>query len=212
MITGDENSAGDMGAFCNQFDRICTAVGCSMIYCHHHSKGAQGMKKAMDRASGSGVFARDPDARLDVIELELSDAVKNNIRDGNATGWRLESSLREFGNIVPLEFWFEYPIHRVDREYLSSLPAQGTPEAGRLKNKCCKTNEEANEEFRNAFTYTSEDGQSAFVKELAEYLTVTEKTVYRRVRMLPKEFSLVINRVYRRNGDEALQINASEPQ
>ena len=29
----------------------------------------------MDRASGSGVFARDPDALLDLIELELTDAV-----------------------------------------------------------------------------------------------------------------------------------------
>ena len=27
----------------------------------------------MDRASGSGVFARDPDALLDLIELEMND-------------------------------------------------------------------------------------------------------------------------------------------
>ena len=44
-----------------------------MIYCHHHSKGSQGNKRSMDRASGSGVFARDPDALLDLIELDLSD-------------------------------------------------------------------------------------------------------------------------------------------
>lgn len=29
----------------------------------------------MDRASGSGVFARDPDALIDMIELELTDAI-----------------------------------------------------------------------------------------------------------------------------------------
>ena len=40
VITGDENNASDMGAFCNQFDRICTETGCSAIYCHHHSKVA----------------------------------------------------------------------------------------------------------------------------------------------------------------------------
>ena len=45
VITGDENNASEMGAFCNQFDKICTETGCSTIYCHHHSKGAQGMKK-----------------------------------------------------------------------------------------------------------------------------------------------------------------------
>ncbi|MBQ1576401.1 MAG: AAA family ATPase, partial [Oscillospiraceae bacterium] len=69
VITGDENNASDMGAFCGQFDYIAEQTGCSMIYCHHHSKGAQGSKRAMDRASGSGVFARDPDAQLDIIEL-----------------------------------------------------------------------------------------------------------------------------------------------
>lgn len=93
VITGDENNASEMGAFCNQFDKICTETGCSTIYCHHHSKGAQGMKKAMDRASGSGVFARDPDAQLDMIQLELSEDIANNVRDGNETAWRLESSL-----------------------------------------------------------------------------------------------------------------------
>ena len=46
-----------MGAFCNQFDKICNETGSAAIYCHHHSKGAQGSKRAMDRASGSGVFA-----------------------------------------------------------------------------------------------------------------------------------------------------------
>lgn len=62
-----------MSKFCNQFDKICAELGCAVIYCHHHSKGNQGGKKSMDRASGSGVFARDPDAMLDLIELEIDD-------------------------------------------------------------------------------------------------------------------------------------------
>ena len=75
VITGDENAADQMAHFTNQFDKICTEIGSSVIYCHHHSKGNQGHKKAMDRASGSGVFARDPDALLDLTELELTDAL-----------------------------------------------------------------------------------------------------------------------------------------
>lgn len=75
VITGDENSADQMAHFCNQFDRVCTELGCAVIYCHHHSKGAQGGKRSMDRASGSGVFARDPDALLDLIELDLTDSI-----------------------------------------------------------------------------------------------------------------------------------------
>lgn len=76
VITGDENSASEMAKFCNQFDKIADALGASVIYAHHHSKGAQGGKKSMDRASGSGVFARDPDALLDMIELNMSKEVK----------------------------------------------------------------------------------------------------------------------------------------
>uniref|UniRef100_UPI003EBE36D3 AAA family ATPase n=1 Tax=Dehalobacter restrictus TaxID=55583 RepID=UPI003EBE36D3 len=75
VITGDENSADQMANFCNQFDRVCTELGAAVIYCHHHSKGSQGNKRSMDRASGSGVFARDPDALLDLIELELNDNI-----------------------------------------------------------------------------------------------------------------------------------------
>ncbi len=73
VITGDENSADQMANFCNQFDKVCTELNCAVVYCHHHSKGSQGGKRSMDRASGSGVFARDPDALLDLIELDLTD-------------------------------------------------------------------------------------------------------------------------------------------
>ncbi len=196
VITGDENNASEMGQFCNQFDKICTETGCSTIYCHHHSKGAQGMKKAMDRASGSGVFARDPDAQLDMIELELTDEVKNFVRDGNATGWRLESSLREFPNIVPVNFWFEYPIHRVDSSgELKAAPAQGTPGAGQAKNSHCKSTEDAAEEFRNTWQILAMDG-SCTVNDMMEYLKCSDKTVYARIKKLGGEYVLKKGRIY----------------
>ena len=75
VITGDENSADQMARFCNQFDKICTELGTAVIYCHHHSKGSQSGKRSMDRASGSGVFARDPDALLDLTELEINEGL-----------------------------------------------------------------------------------------------------------------------------------------
>lgn len=75
IITGDENNASDMAAFCNLFDKVAREVGCAVVYCHHHSKGAQGGKRSMDRASGSGVFARDPDALIDLTELNVKEDV-----------------------------------------------------------------------------------------------------------------------------------------
>lgn len=203
VITGDENNASEMGAFCNQFDKICTETGCSTIYCHHHSKGAQGMKKAMDRASGSGVFARDPDAQLDMIQLELSEDIANNVRDGNETAWRLESSLREFPNITPVNFWFEYPIHKVDENgTLGTMPAQGTPQAGRLNNSKSKTTDDAAEEFRTAFSALNMDGKVT-VKDMAEYMGVIDKTVYARLKKMGDEFTLdkgVITKTNPENG------------
>ena len=80
VITGDENSADQMARFCNQFDLVCRELGCAVIYCHHHSKGLQGQKRSMDRASGSGVFARDPDAMLDQIELTPTDAIRDQLK------------------------------------------------------------------------------------------------------------------------------------
>ena len=81
IITGDENSADQMAKFCNQFDLVCRELGCAVIYCHHHSKGAQGGKRSMDRASGSGVFARDPDAMLDMTELEPTEAIRTQMKN-----------------------------------------------------------------------------------------------------------------------------------
>lgn len=77
VITGDENSAEQMAHFTNQFDKVASELGASVIYCHHHSKGSQGSKKSMYRASGSGVFARDPDALIDLVELELTPELVN---------------------------------------------------------------------------------------------------------------------------------------
>lgn len=73
VITGDENSASEMANFCNHFDQICNELGAAVVCCHHHSKGAQGQKNSRDRSSGSGVFSRDPDAIIDLIELEINE-------------------------------------------------------------------------------------------------------------------------------------------
>lgn len=188
VITGDENNASDMGAFCNQFDKICAETGCAAIYCHHHSKGAQGAKKAMDRASGSGVFARDPDAQLDMIELELTDDIQNNVRDGNATAWRLECSLREFANFKPVNFWFEYPIHRVDTSgELDSAYTEGSFEAARTRNRKCTSVEERRSSIDSAYQACSYE-QPVTVAAMAEYLGVTERCIRDRLKELRDEF------------------------
>lgn len=121
VITGDENSATEMSQFCSYFDRVSTELGAAMIYCHHHSKGAiDKYNNAMDRSSGSGVFARDPDAILDMTEVK-TDGCEANYRKLNGipdeavlTGWEFSATLREFPPMPRFRAWFRHPVHELD--------------------------------------------------------------------------------------------------
>lgn len=175
IITGDENSADQMAHFCNQFDKVCTELNCAVIYCHHHSKGAQGSKRSMDRASGSGVFARDADALLDMIQLNTSDQVGL-----PGTAWRIEGTLREFKPFRPLNVWFEYPIHKLD----------DSGELDKLTPDCDKApwqkGQETQRKRKEAKKAQLEDAYNAClingkvtVSDLAEYMEITERSVRR---------------------------------
>ena len=112
VLTGDENSAEQMARFCNQFDKIAFETGAAVIYIHHHSKGAQGGKRAMDRASGSGVFGRDPDALIDLIELPLnSDQKRQIVRDTalDAGSKWLETHHRDYWSSLPQAHDYNMP-------------------------------------------------------------------------------------------------------
>lgn len=242
VITGDENSADQMAHFCNQFDKVCTELGCAVIYCHHHSKGAQGGKRSMDRASGSGVFARDPDALLDVIELEvpeslisqevnravcsayydalcergLEDRVENmysqtELREicgqfldaesfkrtvslaqraadkvkTSRTAWRIEGTLREFPKFPPVNVWFDYPVHQIDRtgvlKDLESESEQPPWKKAMSKRKPKDVKQkERKESINTAFEACSANGEVT-LNDLAEYMDVTTKTVRSRI-------------------------------
>lgn len=101
VITGDENTASDMAHFMNQFDKLAESLGCSVICCHHHSKGAQSDKRVSDRASGSGVFSRDNDAILDMLELEVSAELRHLISDTSLASTYRDYFGTDFVNSLP---------------------------------------------------------------------------------------------------------------
>ena len=131
VMMGDENKAGDMAQFCNQFDAIATKLNCAVIYVHHFSKGEQGKKASIDRASGSGVFARDPDTIATVTKLY-------NVA-GTFPAVRVEFTLREFPEFDPIDAWYRYPIHVVDTE--------GELKGATVEEKKRKTHEESLQDF-----------------------------------------------------------------
>lgn len=173
----DENSAGDMALLCNQFDKIATETGASVIYCHHHSKGAQGGKKAQDRNSGSGVFARDPDALLDIIELNLTDDIKNFVAEPGETAWRMECSLREFAPFRPVNFWFRYPLHIVDETgTLERCYADGDPDAIFSEEAKKFKKESRRDQLLAAFDLLQCNGKTT-INDMAGYFGVTGRSV-----------------------------------
>jgi len=63
-LGGDENSAGEVGVLLNEFEDLATSTGAAVAFSAHFAKGDATLKSSVDRISGSGVFARDPDAIL----------------------------------------------------------------------------------------------------------------------------------------------------
>ena len=57
----DANSAGEMQKILAELEQIADRAEAALVYADHFSKGNQAAKKAIDRISGSGVTARDPD-------------------------------------------------------------------------------------------------------------------------------------------------------
>ena len=60
----DENAAGEINSLLNELEQVARNVGCCILYSHHFAKGDSSEKSPIDRASGSGVWARDPDAMV----------------------------------------------------------------------------------------------------------------------------------------------------
>ncbi|MBE6123095.1 MAG: hypothetical protein E7190_10375 [Erysipelotrichaceae bacterium] len=186
VLTGAENDASDMAYFCNQFDKICE-LGCSTAYVHHHSKGASNYIEAMNRGSGSGVFARDADALIDFSSLNL-------MKDGElitseydlyAKAYRAEFTLREFRTPEPINVWFENCMFRIDNETLSECALNGSSEANR--NRSPNTQKHAERRGRLSSAYDSADKKNglALVNQVAEIAKVDQKTI----RAWVKEFS-----------------------
>lgn len=114
-FNGDENKADEVAAFCKVVDQICECIGCAFVYVHHHSKGAKGDVASIDRASGSGVFARDPDMICDVTRIEPADEADNMLCDGERA-YQLTFDLREFVSPEPVNVIYRDRLHYVDAD------------------------------------------------------------------------------------------------
>jgi hypothetical protein len=88
----DENKSGDIAKLMNELEDVSEMTGAAVAICHHFSKGDKSKSQSGDRGSGSGVFARDPDA---IIEVTPEDP------DDPETKLDVSFKLREFPAIAP---------------------------------------------------------------------------------------------------------------
>ncbi len=98
----DENSAGAVAMLMNSIEQLAVDTGAAVAFGAHYAKGNAAGKEAIDRISGSGVFARDPDSILSFTRHETDDA------------FTVEATLRNFKPIEPFVVRWIYPLMRRD--------------------------------------------------------------------------------------------------
>jgi hypothetical protein len=94
----NENAANEMADFLNHLSLLSEATGAAVVYTHHFAKGMASSKEQIDRASGSGVFARHADGIITLTRHEQDNA------------FVVEAELRSFRRPDPFTIKWEYPL------------------------------------------------------------------------------------------------------
>ena len=163
VMQGDENSNSDIAKMVTGFDQIANETGASVIYAHHYAKGYAGDKQVIDRASGAGVFARDPDAIVSLSEIDIPEDDAE-----TRTAWRAEYVLREFKSPDPDNIWFEFPLHKIDcTGYLESFDLKTGESEKRKRRETAKQKKEESD-VKEAFENITFDSDGAFY--LADFM------------------------------------------
>ena len=173
----DENNAAEVRKFLKQVGQLSTETGAAVVCIHHHSKGQQGGKRSIDRASGSGVFARWFDAVVDLSALHIPDGVAEQSRTSESVPMRLEFDLRDFKQPKPLSLWWRYPIHIPDMSGdLEGLLIDGDPREN-LKQYNEPTQAQHDADMGRAISAITSDGRKPTVKAVADELGTNERNI-----------------------------------
>ena len=158
---GDENSAESIISFCNAMDKIAHETGAAVIYDHHHPKG-NAKEKVIDRGAGSGVFARDADAIVDISNLspgnDAADVVAE-LMDQGEKPMEMSFVLRDFADIKSQKIWFSFPLHYIDKAgILDNCHVEGSYEANFSKNENRRSMDDKKRILDQAFSECEKDG------------------------------------------------------
>jgi len=117
---GAENDSAIITQLLNDVESIAVETNAAVLFSSHFSKGDQSEKEAVDRVSGSGAWARDPDSVLTMTPHEDLDS------------FTVEATLRNLAPIKPFVVKWEYPLFvrqdEADPDKLKRPKGRGAPQ------------------------------------------------------------------------------------
>jgi hypothetical protein len=158
----DENANGDIAGLMNELEALVQRTGAALVVAHHFAKGDSTAKSAIDRMSGAGAWARDPDSILVLTPHEEEDC------------FTVSAILRNLPQLDEFVVRWDYPRMALAKEL--NPEALRRPQA---KNKVC-----TDSEFMEAVVGDQPKGFSSIVKDAAAKLSMSRRTSARYVARL----------------------------
>jgi hypothetical protein len=100
----DENANGEVASLMNEFEALAQRTGAAVVVAHHFAKGDSTSKLAMDRMSGAGAWARDPDSLMVLTPHEEQNC------------FTVTSFLRNLPQLPEFVVAWDFPLMQVARE------------------------------------------------------------------------------------------------
>ena len=164
----DENANGEIASLMNEFEALAQRTGAAIVIAHHFAKGDSTAKAAIDRMSGAGAWARDPDSLITLTPHEEEDCFAVNM------------TLRNLPRMNEFVLAWDYPLMRVAKDL--NPDALRRPQS---KNKKC-----TDKEFVEAALGDKPKSFSAVIDTAASQLDISRATAKRYLNRL-KESGLI---------------------
>jgi hypothetical protein len=153
----DENSNGEIAGLMNEVEAFCQKFRAAVAIAHHFAKGDSSAKNAIDRMSGAGVWARDPDSLVTLTPHEEDDCFSVNM------------TLRNLPRLPEFVVQWEYPLMRVASDL--------NPEA--LRRPQGRNKKATEKEFLDAVISTEGRPFGRIMSEAKELLDMSRATASR---------------------------------
>ena len=157
----DENANGEIASLMNEFEALAQKTGAAIVVAHHFAKGDSTAKSALDRMSGAGAWARDPDSIVVLTPHEEENC------------FTVSSILRNLPCLPEFVVAWDFPLMRLAKEL--NPDALRRPQA---KNKVC-----SDKEFVEQLITSTPTARAAIVAKAAE-MAISSATTDRYLKRL----------------------------